>query len=256
MRHKLVITGKSSPARDTRIFLPGTVTDRVMRRWLDQDDPQPGQMELWVPEMYEYHAGEGAEGSIRWRGAKDYYVTRNFVLECVRRLEPLLLKHVIPFNYTPELRFTVPIGIPYLDGRIVAINLVGGIDIVVQNPANDTVHIYDLKATANDEYWRKTLAQLTFYDIALMHYMRRRVPADSFGFIQPMCKEPFLPIKITDKERRVMMARIINMAQGIWRHEWDANKGSQCSMCEVKHACPAHLPKELIDPQGRRRVSF
>lgn len=256
MRHRLVISGKSSPSRDTRIFLPGTVADRVMRRLLEHEDPQRGMMASWVPEMFEYYANSSDEGKVRWRGQYDYMTTRNFVREAVELLEPILFKEVIPFDYAPELKFKVPIGIPYLDGHITPIYLVGGIDIIVCRD-NGRYRIYDLKCTANDNYWKQTLGQLTFYDIALTHYLDLSLPPEKLGFIQPKCKEPIIEISIGASERNAMMARIISMAQNMWRREWEANKTSQCSMCEVKPSCPEWKPKNILrDERGRKRASL
>ncbi len=123
--------------------------------------------------------------------------------------------------------------------------------------ATNAYRIYDLKCTANDSYWRQTLGQLIFYDIALTHYLDLGSPPEKLGFIQPKCKEQVLEISIGADERNAMMARIISMAHNMWRREWEATKASHCSMCEVKSSCPAHQPKSLLlDERGRKRASF
>jgi hypothetical protein len=251
MRHKLVITGKSPEVREARVFLPGTVSDRVMRRFLEQDEHKPGDMERMAREIFDHYADNDPTSTIRWRSANDRAVTYNFVVECVNNLEPLLFEHVLPFDYAPELRFRTSIYIPYLDGTPVRVELVGGIDIAVRKPT-DQWHLHDLKATRDPSYANKVLGQMIFYDIAFKAFTGHQ-PVYS-GLIMPLCKEKMPPVKVTDAERRDMMSRIITMAHGIWRREWSlAPTKEPCQRCDVKAACPRYAVPLDIE---KGKISF
>lgn len=205
-----------------------------MRRWLDSDNPEPGQMKAWVPEMFARISETENEGVVRWRSGNDRAVTQNYVVECVTKLEPILMKEVIPFEYEPEVRFEAIVRIPYLTGNPTSIKLVGGIDIVTKR-GNDFVNL-DLKSTQNESYINQTLAQAYFYDLGFQYWYGKRPVA--FKFIQPMCKQQVVPVTITEHERTVMMDRIIKMAHGMWRKEWEPKESDTgCSQCDCKHAC-------------------
>ena len=249
--------GKASGAVDGRIFLPGTIADRAMRQWLNLDDPQPGQMPDMIDALFDEHTAPDAEYVIKWRGNQnqDRLKVKNFVLEVVTKLEPILLEKVIPYRWEPEIKFRYPVAIPYLDGTSVRIDLIGGIDIGVQED-DDEYAIYDLKATANDAYVRgATLGQLIFYDLAWRAGFGKSPKAAAF--ITPACRERFVPLTITDEDRRVMMSRIIKYAQGVWAQDWKPKaEHTGCNWCEVKHACPKWALPNVRDDQNRRRVSF
>lgn len=252
-RHKLVISGKSATVRNGRDFLPGTVADRVMRAWLSQDEQKPGEMVEMVQPYFDRYADEDSEYVIRWRGKNDRAVTANLVREAVRQLEPILFKLVVPHEYEPEFRFDVPISIPYLDGHMTSIGLIGGIDLAVVDKPPD-VALYDLKITKNPQYVRKTLGQAIFYDIAFGHWYGRN--PRSFDFIMPLCSPMLVPVHVTEDDRRQMMARVIKMAHGMWRKEWETNRGSQCRYCEVKPACPEFVNRVRVDARGQRRIAL
>lgn len=248
--------GKRTPVKDGRMFLQGTVADRIMREWLEQEDPKPGGMLELLDKHLEQHAFNSDEYKIRWKGdpREDYAKVRKFVTEVVTNLEPILFDKVIPHGYEPELRFKTTVGVPYLDGRPVAIDLVGGIDITTmtlpEGPDSEYA-IWDLKATANDAYVRgATLGQIYFYSIAIKS-MFGKYPKEA-GFITPACKEKVVTVDVTQAEIQKMMSRIIAYCHGVWRKEWQPKDkiDSQCDRCDVQHAC------DLFKlPQGKK-VSF
>ncbi len=248
-----------SSMQDGRKFLAGTVCDRVMRRWLEQDTPELGQMAGWVDELFASYADNDDEYTVKWLGdpTEDREKVRLFCHEVIVNLEPILAEKVLPYSWQPELKFFVPVSIPYLDGSPVVVALRGGMDIVVRdNDGNYTV--YDLKATANDAYVRgKTLGQLTFYDIAFRALMRAPGQPIAAGFITPACKEKVVSISVTDDERRYMMSRIINMAHGIWRKEFDPTTADEpCFGCEAKAACVRWTVPIVRDSSGRGRADL
>lgn len=264
-RHLRRSQGKATSAIDGRIFLPGTVADRVMREWLETPDPRPGEMVHMVEGMMERFCNPQNEDDrntarvIRWRGdpVTDRQIVTNFVRRVVRDVEPFLVQHVVPHFYQPELRFRTTVGIPFLDGRLTAVDLVGGIDIVVQNKDTEDFSLYDLKATENDDYVRTVLGQGVFYDIGFGNWWGDQSQPKEFAFLTPACKEKVVYARITDEERRHMMTRIINMAHGIWRKEWDPTEADgPCYNCDVKHACDKWKLDLKQDSQGKHRVSF
>lgn len=252
--------GRSSPITDGRNFLPGTLADRAMRHWLEEADPQPGGMMKYVPGLFDEHTGPDAEYVIRWRGdvVADKRAVVMQVKECLENLEPFLLKHVVPYEYHPELRFTSTIQVPYLDGRPVPIDLRGGIDIAVRTSLTD-YRLYDLKNTRNPDYVRgKTSGQLTFYHLAFAAYMGIDPECiTSMGFVVPLTPERYVPVEISAANRAQMMTRIVNYAQGVWRKEWKpADSDSDCWNCDVRHACAKWAVPDVRDAQGRARASF
>jgi hypothetical protein len=269
--HLRTIEGKTSGAANGRIFLPGTVADRVMREWLSVSDPEPGQMHDMVPAMLERYANPKTEADrkdarvIKWRGDKneDRQRVLDFVIDVVDRLEPILMEHVIPHDYHPELKFEQIIGIPYLDGRPVGVKLIGGIDIAVRlrEPQyglepGDFV-LWDLKATQNDEYIAKVVGQGIFYDIAFGHWWGDVTQPKRFGFVAPALKEPVQWLTIDDQDRRAMLERVVRFAHGMWQGRWEPKASDEgCSMCEVRHVCDKFQVHMSSDDVGKHRASF
>lgn len=262
-KHRVLkkMQGHRSPAVDGRNFLGGTICDRIMRRLLEHDDPQPGMMLSWLEETFNEHAFNSEEYVIRWRGdpQADIQRVKDLCTKVLTNLEPLLFTKIIPQNYEAEVRFGFKgtpqpiIGVPGLDGAPRPVLLIGGIDILTQDPTDPTWYgLYDLKATENDAYVRGgILGQLTFYAIVLKvlfgHYPKEA------GFITPGTSEHFVPVQITKDEVTTMYSRIERFCHGVWRKEWEPKDkiDSNCEYsCDVKHAC------DLFKlPQGKR-VSF
>src|SRR5918997_7206322 len=132
-RANLIRQGKKGPATDIRNFFHGTVCDRVMRAWLSQESPGLGEM----PEMVDDYiikcldeAKETGDGVVRWRNSQDRKIVTLYCKDILSKLEPMLVKLVLPYDYEPEFRFKIPVRIPYLDNKtLVEIYLTGGIFI-------------------------------------------------------------------------------------------------------------------------------
>lgn len=262
-RHRVLkhLQGHKSGTRDGRNFLAGTVCDRIMRRLLEHDEPQRGMMLGWLDEVLDKHAFHSDEYVIRWRGnpTQDFENVRALCVTVLTNLEPLLFDRIIPKNYEAEVRFgfkNTPypiIGIPGLDGRPRPVLLLGGIDILTQDPDDPTCYgLYDLKATSNDDYVRGgILAQLTFYAIAIKvmfgHYPRE------VAFLTPGTTQQFVPVIIGKDEVLTMYSRIERYCNGVWRKEWQPKDkiDSDCDYnCDVKHAC------DLFKLPQHKKVSF
>lgn len=227
---------KASPVKDGRNFFHGTVVDRIMRNWLE--DPQPGQMPKMVDdymESTEKEALEKGDGVVKWKHNTDKVDLRNFCVELVTRLEPILFELVVPFDYEPAKRFKIPVTLPGLNNEPTEIYMTGEFDLLVRD-FTPSWHVWDLKATADNNYWKKTMGQLIFYDLAVFAMMGES-PAKS-GLIQPMCNERTLSFTFTDDDRRAMLARIMAMMRAIQGKDHKPKEDSAgCSWCPVAHAC-------------------
>jgi PD-(D/E)XK nuclease superfamily len=256
----LLRSGKRSPSGNIRQFFHGTVADRIMRTWLL--DPQPGAMPGMVRatmDEEETKARETGDGVVRWRTPTDRAEMEEFCVELVTRLEPLLDEHVLAYDYDTAVRFKAPIQVPYLDGRPAWINLSGEIDLITRDPGGN-YRVWDLKATADDSYWRKTLGQLTFYDVCVQEMVG--VPPVLSGLIQPMCKAPVLTFSFGEKERTQLLAAVARMASDIWQRDFRTKDGtSGCSWCPVRHACERYKVPQLrvnaprLDLQAMRALA-
>lgn len=234
-RSFLLREGKRAKISNTRNFLHGTVVDSIMRVWLDNPLHPAGAMADLVEDMIvRSQAEEKEKGNVvRWRNATDRDDMRAFCVELVNRLEPILQEHVLPFGYEHGKWFKVPMSIPDAQGRPRDILLTGEMDLLVDN--NGPV-VWDLKGTADDQYWRKVVAQLTFYDLAV--WISGGVKTRFVGLIQPMCTERLLAFEVTDDARRNLMIRIQRYAHDVWAGERTCTTDtSKCHWCDVKHAC-------------------
>ncbi len=181
-------------------------------------------------------AKETGDGVVKWRGPSDKAAVREFCHELVTRLEPILFKLCIPYDWHEAYRFSVPVTIPYLDGSPREILLVGEIDLLTRP---DKWAVWDLKGTKDDQYWRKVAGQLLFYEISWAA-KTGEWPQVS-GLIQPMCKEPVLTFNFTADHRREMMTRICGVAKDIWSGALVPKDDSAgCDRCPVRHACPKY----------------
>lgn len=234
-----------SPASDIRPFFHGIVADRVMRSWLESANPLPGEMVSWVDDFVEScvsTAKDTGDGVVKWKSRTDRSEMTDWVRVLLSRLEPMLLQWVIPFEYEPEFKFSVPIRIPYLDGGLAEVDLRGGMDILVREEEGPPAVWagYDLKATANPDYLRKTLGQGIFYDLAVRAGVGKGSSPRTFAFLQPMVEtNPVAHVTITDADRMSMLARITKVAHDRWRDDVSPKEGNEgCSFCQVRHACP------------------
>ena len=248
-------TGHKNPAQDIRGYYHGTVSDRVMRKWLESEDPRSGQMERWVDQLIDQgiqEAKESGEGVVRWKSATDRAEMTQYCIELVRRLEPILEKEVLPFDFISAYRFKVPVQVPWLDGTPTWIYLIGEYDLAVYD---DGYIVWDLKATRDDQYWRKTLGQLIFYDLSIgAEYgeFTKKV-----GLIQPMCQNRTPEWVVSDEARQEMWARIHRMATDIWLKDHSPKVDSVgCTYCPVRHSCEKFKTRLVVDSKGKRRMSF
>lgn len=258
-QHQLrVITKETKPSEKGRIFLPGTVLDLVQRKWLDSDNPQPGEMVDMVEKVFS-DVVEERESVIKWRGNPfhDQAEVKHDVRSAVKKLEPWLLANVIPYEYQPEVKFRAYMNVPYIcDDAFGIVKMIGGIDIVVRDDQGK-FRLYDLKMTKNDAYIRSTLAQLIFYDLAWGVIQGDFYHAAEWGFVTPMLGEQMIPITVDRDDRAAMLSRIIKYAQGVWRDEWKPKADDAgCDWCEAKGTCQKFKQIPIVDENGKQRVSF
>lgn len=244
---KLMREKHKSPASDIRNFFHGVVADRIMRAWLESANPVSGEMVSWVDQFIDdclKEAKDTGDGVVRWRDPADRARMADWIRVLLGRLEPFLQRDVLPFDYEPEYRFRVPIRIPDLNGNLAEIDLTGGMDILVRETLGPPAVWagYDLKATENPDYLRKTLGQGIFYSLA--HLAAHGTPFRTFAFVQPMVeRNPIAHVVISDADLASMLARITAVAHDRWRGDEAPKKSSDgCSWCFVKHACPKFKP--------------
>lgn len=241
----LVANKKSNASRDLRNFLGGSVVDRVMREWLSDPLREHNGMseivDLYIDKCVE-EAKENKDGIVKWRNVSDRKELTAFCVELVTRLEPILNRYVVPYEFEVAKRFSVLLTVPYLDGTLVEVRLVGELDLFVRVPGGFVV--WDLKGTSNNDYWRKVLGQLVFYDIS-MRALYGEFPKHT-GLFQPMCKKQVLDVNITPEARTQMLTRIVRMCQSIWQKDYALKADSKdCAYCQVRHSCERYSPKNL-----------
>lgn len=234
--------GHRGPAQDLRGYYHGMVVDSAMRGWLADPDRRPGQMAGRIDELIDRgiaDAKESGDGVVRWKSSTDRADLREFCVELVNRLEPLLEQHVIPYPHEVAYRFSVDATVPYLDGTPTRISLVGEMDLYVH--PQDSHAVWDLKGTRDNAYWRKVIGQLIFYDIATLSITG--TPPAYVGLLQPMCDQQVLAFTVSDDDRRVMWARVIALANDRWSQDVACKADtSGCNWCDVKHACARYKP--------------
>lgn len=235
----LQFLGKKNPSSNIRPFWGGTLADRVFRQWLTQENPETGQMVGMLREkadFYEAEAREAGDGIVKWKDSSDKARLLTWTSELLERLEILAQQLILPFDYKADYHFKAPITIPYLDGSNAEIFLIGAIDVLVTDPETSHMHVWDLKATENNSYWRKTIGQLVFYDLGIVATVGRYPTVT--GLLQPMCKQQVIEAGIQDEHRSQLMQNIVKYAHSVWEEDFrpkDSNTG--CSFCPYKHAC-------------------
>ncbi len=251
----LRVTGVRKAAQDQRLFLPGHVTDRVVRQWL-KDDParnvgaMPDMVNATIDSVREEILARGER--ITWKqDLADRENVRKDCIEAVTKIEPLLLKHVVPFEYEADFRFDAPLRIPRPDGTKETLTLIGFMDILVRDDDGE-YHVFDVKHTRDSSYWRKTVGQLTFYDLATRLIFGKNTK--STGLLQPLCPKPVHPYEVTDDLRLQMYQRIVGVANDIWNEDNTPRADNKiCGYCEVKSACEKFAP---VLKDGKKRVGF
>jgi hypothetical protein len=266
-RDALNRAGKRAEVVDGRVFLPGTLADRAMRKFLEQDEGHAhGQMNEFVDLLWDEHAVHSDEYKIRWRGDPrvDQEKVRSFAKRAVDNIEPFLFERVLPHLYQPELRFEVPVMLPDLANTRRLVLLIGGMDIaVLELPKQEQAWLYDLKTTENEGYIRSSMGQLIFYSLAWA--IMREHPHEKIGcaYLAPCCAVQYFPLLVTTDDRRQMLARVVRYCQARWNENGlplavgadGPVPEEDCWRCEVRHACPKFGDPQT-DPQGRHRVNF
>lgn len=252
------IKGETKKSDKGRIFLPGTVCDLAMRRWLESDNPQPGGMAELVDVVFS-ETVEKAESVIRWKGdpRADMAAVQTQCRENVTRLEPWLIRNVLPYEYQPEVKFRANMEIPYLcEDMRAPVRMIGGIDIVVRDESGK-FRLFDLKITKDPSYIRSTLAQLIFYDLAWGIIQGDFNHAVEWGFVTPALEEEIVPIVVDHDSRRMMMSRIVKYAQGVWKDEWSPKADDTgCTWCDARGVCEKFKVVPIIEENGKQKMSF
>lgn len=246
-------SGRKPSIDNVRVFFPGTVTDRVVRDWLE-NDPSPGLMPDMVEDVVdrEWKTIQDEGGTIAWKNPGDRAQVIADCREAVTKIEPVLQRLVLPYEYQADFGFKAPLLIPHPGGGYEHIVLRGYMDIIVRS-AVDKWWVWDVKHTRDSSYWRKTKGQTIFYDLACEILFG--VGTQAVGLLQPLADPEVKAFKVTTAERMQMLQRIIGMARDVWNEEHPPRKdSSECHFCNVKHACSKFQPVVLAD--GKRRVSF
>lgn len=246
--------GKRAPLNDQRIFFPGNITDRVVRDWLNNTPGELGLMPQMVDSIIDREKGiiEERGEVMKWKDKGDREQVRKDCIEAVTKIEPSLMRFVVPFEFQPDFKFTAPVTVPHPDGGMETVYLIGFMDILVRDD-KDRWWVWDVKHTRDDSYWRKTVGQLSFYDLSVELMFGQ--PTIRTGLLQPLCKKPVFPYTITPDKRSQLMQRVVGMADDIFRENYTPRKDSSiCNYCVVKHACPKFTP--VVQPNGQRRISF
>lgn len=234
--------GKRGSLSDQRIFFPGNVTDRIVRYWLENDPlSHMGEMPDMVATFIDKTKIEmEAEGPMRWRNPTDRSDVHRGVEDALRKIEPSLLERVVPYRYTPDFSFDAPLSLPHPAGGQEQVRIIGRMDILVQDD-KDQFWVYDVKHTTDDSYWKKTVAQLTFYDLSVRMLFGKKTTG--VALLQPLCRERVKEFVISDDWRRQMLQRISAMAGDIWRGDNSPRRDfDECHFCNVKHACRKFNP--------------
>lgn len=254
-RSHLVRSHKRARLDNKRGFLPGSVTDRVVRNWLNNDPySHPGEMPDMVDGMIEslkLEMDETEKGIIRWKSAADRNSVVAECVEAVTKIEPLLERLVLPFEHLPDFGFNVPVNlINPVTREPEPVVLNGYMDLLVRDNEKRYA-VWDVKHTRDEDYWRKTVGQLGFYDLVveLMEGQATKIT----GLIQPLVPQQVKPYYPSVDSRAQLMQRIVGMANDIWRQDHTPTKNLEnCQWCSVKHACTRF--DVVMDDRGRKRA--
>lgn len=251
----LARTKKLATLDNKRNFFPGTVTDRVVRNWLLNSPAQnrgimPDMVTETVDRERKTMADKG-EGVVHWRDDEDRASIEADCREAVTKIEPVLMKYVVPFEYQPDFAFKAPVQLLNpVTNQMETVTLRGYMDILVRT-APDKWWVWDVKHTKDNSYWRKTVGQLGFYDLAVE--LQFGTPTVQTGLMQPLCDQRVKPYKPSEQSRTELMARIYSMAKDIWRKDHTPKPvTSGCSWCPTKHACIQFKP--VVDDWNEKRV--
>lgn len=254
---KLHAAGKREKISNKRNFFIGNVTDRAMRAWLEEDNPQVGGLKKHAKQAFNTVMEE--DGSvITWRDKDDQKNCLESVMIALERLEPWLLENVIPYEYEPEARGTAYFTMTDQYGKKRQIAMFYAVDIAVKRP--EGWWLIDLKSTKNKDYVKgKTLGQLTYYSIAWAIKFGLK-PEDIWktSFITPLIDGNFeTTVSPTQTDFSVMLSRIQKYAYAFWDEKYSPTKKEadyECrNQCDVRRHCPlGQAPK----PNKDGKVNF
>lgn len=245
---------KSAPMANTRIFFPGTVTDRVVRDWLRNEPAENvGGMPDMVSSIIERERDAILEkgDTMLWKDKSDRDQVEKECREAVSKIEPALLKYVVPFRYQADFRFKAPIKVSHPAGGTELVVINGYMDIIVQDDL-DRYWVWDVKHTRNNEYYKKTAGQIGVYDLAVEIMFGK--PTVMSGLLQPLATPMVKRIPTSGEFRSQLMQRVAGMANDVWTEDRTPRADtSECTYCEVKHACSRFTP---VKSSGSRRITL
>lgn len=242
-KQHLVSQGFSVSGKDVRNFLAGNVVDAVQKVWLDNP---VGSMLSLVDEQFDKAVAKAEEkDTIKWRNKND---KRTIFLQCQKAtelLQPILEARVLPYDYEPAKWFYVPVKIQNpRTSQIEEIILRGEFDLLVRDN-NGKFIVWDLKTTADNEYWKKTLGQLVFYDLVILSMFGE--PPVKTGLIQPLCDEQVKEFYFDGSHRAEMWGRINSMMRDVWDGNFEPKPDNTgCTFCEVVHKCEKFTSRNLF----------
>lgn len=234
-RVKLQRAGKRSKVEDARGYLPGTISDRVVRDWLQNPDRKPGEMVSMIPGQLEKSVSEASR--VKWKSEDDKQRVIQDCIEAVTTVEPQLMKYVVPFEHEEDFSFSVPmLAASAGGGDPIPVTLNGFMDILVK-AGGDKYFIFDLKQTRNNDYWKKTAGQMVFYALAVE--LQYGVQPLGAALLQPLAKPTVKPIEVGTEAMQALAADITQMANDIVNDDMPVRKDTkECTFCNVKMSCP------------------
>jgi hypothetical protein len=242
-KQHLVSQGLSVPGKDVRNFLAGNVVDSIQKAWLDNPT---GKMSDLVDEHFERAIAKSEEkDTIKWRSKNDKKNIHTTCIGAAVNLQPILEARVLPYDYEPAKWFYVPVKIQNpKSGQVEEIILRGEFDLLVRDNEGRFI-VWDLKTTANNDYWKSSLGQLVFYDLVILSMFN--APPIKCGFIQPLCDEQVKEFYFDNSHRAEMWGRINAMMRDVWDENFEPKQDNAgCNFCEVAHRCEKFTKRSLF----------
>jgi hypothetical protein len=110
---------------------------------------------------------------------------------------------------------------------------------------------WDLKGTENNQYWKKVVGQLVFYDIATAAMFGEYCKVT--GLIQPLATPKVMPFHFLKEDYQNMWQRIMRYAEAVWTEDNAPNEDNDiCGWCDYKFACQKFQPVKQAD--GSRKM--
>lgn len=242
-KQHLVSEGFGVKGRDVRNFLAGNVVDAIQKAWLDNP---VGSMQDMVEEYFIKTVAKAEEkDTLKWRNKNDKRTIYNNCVNAVVELQPILEARILPYDYEPAKWFNVPVKIKSpKTGQVEEITLRGEFDLLVREKDDEFV-VWDLKTTANNDYWKSSLGQLVFYDLVILSMFGKS--PKKCGFIQPLCDEQVKEFYFDSTHRSEMWGRINAMMRDVWNENFAPKPDNTgCTFCEVSHKCEKFTKRSLF----------